>query len=106
MTMNGLCALTILLAVSGFIYAARRRTQIREKFGIAGSRMSDMCSWLWCPLCSLCQETRTIWSNNVHEGVWYGPTQLNAADTMTTAPATKQMEADDFTKPVIAKDFV
>lgn len=28
------------------------------------------------PVMCLLQETRTIWSNNVVEGVWHGPTQL------------------------------
>lgn len=31
----------------------------------------------------LLQETRTIWSNNVVEGVWHGPTQL---PTVTPPP--------------------
>lgn len=106
MTMNGLFALTVLLALIGVVYAARRRTQMRETFGIAGTHMSDFCSWLWCPVCSLCQETRTLWSNNVHEGVWYGPTQLVATDPVMEAPTVKQMQTDDFVKPVIAKDFV
>lgn len=106
MAMNGLCAMAVLLGLLGVVYAARRRTQMREQFGIAGTRMNDFCSWLWCPLCSLCQETRTLWSNNVREGVWYGPAQLAAADTVMDAPIVKHMQADDFIKPVIAKDFV
>ena len=104
--MNGLFFLAVVLAFVGVLYAGRRRTQMREKFGIAGTRLSDLCSWLWCPLCSLCQETRTLWSNNVHEGVWYGRTQLVAAEPVMEAPMVKQMTADDFAKPVIAKDFV
>ncbi len=39
--------LMVLLAVIGVVYAARRRTQIREKFSIAGSRMGDFCAWCW-----------------------------------------------------------
>lgn len=104
--MNGMFFLAVVLAFVGVLYAARRRTQMREKFGIAGTQMSDLCSWLWCPLCSLCQETRTLWSNNVHEGVWYGCTQLVAAEPVMEAPMVKQMKADEFAKPVIAKDFV
>lgn len=39
--------LMVVLAIVGTVYAARRRTQIREKFGIAGSRLEDFCSWFW-----------------------------------------------------------
>ena len=104
--MNGLFCLAMLLAFFGVVYAARRRSQMREAFGIAGTRMKDFCSWFWCPLCALCQETRTIQANNVHEGVWYGPTELVAAtQPVMQAPAVKEMKVD-FAKPVDAKDFV
>lgn len=57
-----------------------------------------------CAPCALCQETRTLWANNVHDGVWYGQTQLVAAEPMYDAPVVNDIKADY--KPVNAKDFV
>lgn len=37
----------LLLLIIGVVYAARRRTQIREKFGITGSHWGDLCTWFW-----------------------------------------------------------
>lgn len=83
-----------LLSLIGTIYAAYRRTQIRKKFGIAGSVLGDFCQWIWCPACALCQETRTLWHNNVTEGVWLGPTTTALKDTALvhySAPGVNQM---------------
>ncbi len=83
----------LVLGTIGTIYAACRRTQIRKKFGIAGSFMGDCCMWFWCPTCALCQETRTLWHNNVSEGVWYGPAREVTAATLLVygAPAVNSM---------------
>lgn len=74
-----------ILAVLGIVYAAWRRGQLRNKFGISGSTLGDCCIWYWCGLCALCQETRTLWHNNVNDGVWFGAT--NAQTTAETLPA-------------------
>lgn len=80
----------------GAVYAAHHRTQIRKKFGIAGSRLGDFCAWYWCGTCALCQETRTLWHNNVVDGVWLGPIKSasnSRAQTLPcyTAPAGTKM---------------
>jgi len=82
---------------AGVAYCAYRRTQLREKFGIAGTRFGDFCTWLWCGPCALCQETRTLWTNNVEDGVWRGPAQLPTTcppqpQFVTGMPAPKQIE--------------
>ncbi|KAK9789765.1 hypothetical protein WJX73_005954 [Symbiochloris irregularis] len=77
-------------------YAARRRTMLRTKFGIAGSRMRDFCTWFWCPSCALCQETRTLWVNQVHDGVWNGPAKMGYAAVPTLPPNTNQAPASQF----------
>lgn len=102
--MGATYSLMVLLAVVGIAYAARRRTQIREKFGIAGSRMGDFCAWCWCAPCALCQETRTIWSNNVCDGAWNGQTPAVSSDASYSVPAVDDMEVDY--KPVDAKEYV
>mmetsp|Transcript_21205 Transcript_21205/g.63812 ORF Transcript_21205/g.63812 Transcript_21205/m.63812 type:complete len:342 (+) Transcript_21205:254-1279(+) len=53
-------------------YGAAQRTQMRQRFGIEGSRMGDFCTWFWCMQCALCQESRTMTVNNVENGVWQG----------------------------------
>jgi len=63
----------VITAALGVAYAAKRRTQMREKFGIAGSPTGDLFSWLCCTACALCQESRTLSHNNVDEGEWVGP---------------------------------
>lgn len=37
-----------------------RRTEIRDKFGIKGSRISDCCASYWCPCCSLVQQDNEV----------------------------------------------
>ena len=60
----------------------------------AGSRLGDFCTWCWCGPCALCQETRTLWTNNVHDGVWHGPTQLVASSGPPVPPLRQFMIAD------------
>jgi Cys-rich protein (TIGR01571 family) len=75
LAMWGILTISVLL---GTIYAARMRTAMRERFGIPGSRVRDFFAWFCCSPCALCQETRTLAANNVHGGVWFGPTVLSA----------------------------
>ncbi|KAL0037876.1 hypothetical protein WJX79_003353 [Trebouxia sp. C0005] len=102
--MGATYCLMVLLAIVGIVYAARRRTQIRERFGIAGSRMGDFCAWCWCAPCALCQETRTIWSNSVFDGVWNAQTPVVSTDASYSVPAVDDMKVDY--KPVDAKEYV
>ena len=37
-----------------------KRTEIRDKFGIKGSRTSDCCASYWCPCCSLVQQDNEV----------------------------------------------
>lgn len=95
--------LTILSTVAGAAaigLGAWRRMQLRERFGIRGSAVSDLCVWLWCSPCALCQETRTLELRGVREGVWLGADPLaarkkeakkGAAAAMTEAPKVMEM---------------
>lgn len=56
------------IALGFFVYAAYQRGQMRKKFGIAGSEIEDYLCWVVCGLCTLCQETRTLASNDVEAG--------------------------------------
>lgn len=81
----GLSVLAVAVVVTAIVYAARRRQQIREQFGIEGSFKCDLLSWMFCSVCALAQETRTLMVNQVHEGVWYGPMVNNNVNTVPTA---------------------
>ncbi|CAN1319174.1 Protein PLANT CADMIUM RESISTANCE 10 [Linum perenne] len=67
--------LAIGFAVLIGIYLGFFRTQIKEKFNIRGSESAlDDCFYhLFCPLCALSQEARTLEMNNVQDGTWHGP---------------------------------
>ena len=54
-------------------YAGWRRIQMRRRFGLPGDDVRDYAAWLLCPLCALCQETRTLELNRVEGGAWHGP---------------------------------
>jgi Cys-rich protein (TIGR01571 family) len=59
-----------------FAYAGWRRIQMRRRFGLPGDDVRDYTTWLLCPACALCQETRTLAHNRVDGGVWHGPAQV------------------------------
>jgi Cys-rich protein (TIGR01571 family) len=102
----------VLSFLAGAVYAARMRTKIRSQFGIPGSRCGDLWTWLFCGACALCQETRTLWHNNVHEGLWFGPTLLAgpSSEQPFLAPvqqtATKVAPTKPDTLHVAAEDAV
>ncbi|TEA14062.1 Protein PLANT CADMIUM RESISTANCE 3 [Colletotrichum sidae] len=44
----------------GCIYAMMKRGEIRERFNIKGSGMSDCCVSYWCPCCALIQQDNEV----------------------------------------------
>lgn len=74
----------VLCSLIGAVYAGARRTQMRERFGIAGSPLGDFMAWLCCPLCANAQESRTLSHHSVEDGEWPEP-QEDA--TIVFAPA-------------------
>lgn len=84
-TARGLVDFTAFLL--GVYFLARRRSQLREKFGIAGSLFKDFCLYCWCLQCAICQEYRTMLHNNVRGGVWHGPPEA----ATYKAPAAQEM---------------
>lgn len=75
-------ALLVAFAVACIVYAsyfaAMRRKNMREKFGIESTFCSDWLLWLMCAPCAVTQETRTLMHNHVEEGLWHGPLQAPA----------------------------
>lgn len=105
MTMTLFYVIMSFTVIAGLVYFARRRTAIRERFGIAGSRLGDFLSWMCCPLCSLCQEHRTLASNNVEGGHWFGKTRLVCAPTTLPIFAAPTSESMDEAAAAKAKGF-
>lgn len=70
-------ALLVAFAVACIVYAsyfaALRRKNMRERFGIEGTFRSDWLLWFMCAPCAVIQETRTLMHNHVEEGLWHGP---------------------------------
>lgn len=58
------------LASAFSVFAAWRRAALRRRFGLPGNACGDVCAWLCCPACALCQETRTLAHNRVEAGFW------------------------------------
>ncbi|KAJ8761608.1 hypothetical protein K2173_004384 [Erythroxylum novogranatense] len=66
--------LSICFTISIGIYLGFFRNQMRKKFNIRGNDgiVDDCIYHLFCPCCSLCQESRTLEMNNVQDGIWHG----------------------------------
>jgi len=67
-----LAGLVLALFVYAAVFLARRRTAIRERYGIDGTRREDCLLYTFCAPCALAQETRTLMHEQVHDGIWYG----------------------------------
>jgi Cys-rich protein (TIGR01571 family) len=67
-----IAALGLTLFVYVTLFFARRRTALRETFGIDGTPKEDCLLYAFCAPCALAQETRTLMHEQVHGGVWYG----------------------------------
>lgn len=87
-----LVAAVIAAIVCVTLFLARRRTAMRERFGIAGSVKEDTLLYLCCAPCALAQETRTLMHEQVHDGVWYGALPGVAPPAaIVAAPAAQKM---------------
>lgn len=86
-----LFALAISAAICLMLYAARRRTALRERFGIKGCKGEDIALYLCCAPCAIAQETRTLMHEQVHQGVWYGALPGVQAPPALAAPACQKM---------------
>lgn len=48
--------------ILGVYFLAKRRSMLREKFGIAGSQFKDFCLYCWCLQCAICQVCGTTYA--------------------------------------------
>ena len=70
----------VVLAVIGTVYAARRRTQICEKFGIAGCQMEDFCLWFWGDLHVNMDEHDKIYKTLLQYAMYRSPVDLDTLE--------------------------
>ncbi|CAM6095458.1 unnamed protein product [Calypogeia fissa] len=68
----------IALCAFGLFYGGYWRIRMRERFNLPGNkfccgwlRVTDCFQWLFCPLCSLCQEVRTAESYDIKDDRFY-----------------------------------
>ncbi|GJP42329.1 hypothetical protein CLOM_g1905 [Closterium sp. NIES-68] len=68
----------IAIAITGLGYGGAWRVKIRETYNLPGSRwwcgskrLTDICTWMWCCCCALCQEVRTADQYQVVENSFY-----------------------------------
>ena len=90
----GSCTLAELCAKCSTLLVQKARLCLGESLQCyAGSKPGDFCTWCWCGPCALCQETRTLWTNNVDDGTWYGPVQFVKPGAAAVAPLRQHMSA-------------
>jgi hypothetical protein len=87
--MIAIASAAIALFICIAMFFARRRTALRERFGIEGSPRADTLLYMFCGPCAIAQETRTLMHEQVHEGVWYGPMHCDHS----TVPKVQAMNA-------------
>ncbi|KAJ4829909.1 hypothetical protein Tsubulata_025138 [Turnera subulata] len=66
--------LAVAFTISVGMYLGFFRTRMRNKFNIRGrdSYLDDCLYHVFCPCCTLSQESRTLEMNNVQDGTWHG----------------------------------
>lgn len=88
-----LFAVVLSAAICLMLFFARRRTVIRERFGIEGTTNGDIALYMCCGPCALAQETRTLMHEQVHDGMWYGALPGVQAPVAVAAPVGQKMAA-------------
>lgn len=62
------------------------RYRLQKEFGLEGNCFTGCLLWTFCVPCVLAQETRTLWYNNVANGLWQGPSQVYQPPAEHVAP--------------------
>ncbi|KAH7285404.1 hypothetical protein KP509_33G026600 [Ceratopteris richardii] len=87
---KGLGVSGILLSIFGLLYGGFWRMQLRRtyklpqnKFCFSQPVLTDCVQWLFCPLCSLCQEVRTSEYYRIRDHTFYERRALSEASPFT-----------------------
>ncbi|GMH32848.1 hypothetical protein BSKO_00682 [Bryopsis sp. KO-2023] len=83
----------IFLGLALVLLGASTRSALRRRFGLPGSECKDFWLWVFCPVCSLCQEVRTLEKNNVNGGEWFGQTRYLPVLTQPPTPQAHTPQA-------------
>ncbi|CAI5947152.1 unnamed protein product [Closterium sp. NIES-64] len=110
---NVLFYLGVAIAITGLAYGGAWRVKIRETYKLPGSRwwcgsrrLTDICIWVWCCWCALCQEVRTTDQYQVVENSFYrragdiesgsgAPAPAGALDTVPDAEEEVEEDEED-----------
>lgn len=83
----------IVLCAFGLLYGGFWRIRMRERFKLPGNscccghyNVADCAQWMFCPLCSLCQEVRTAEYYEVRDDKFYSRGYREAASPLPTSP--------------------
>ncbi|MCO5605075.1 hypothetical protein L7F22_059253 [Adiantum nelumboides] len=94
---KGLGVSGIMLSIFGLMYGGFWRIQMRRTYGLPVSRwclgkpvLTDCVQWLFCPLCSLCQEVRTSEHYRVKESNFY---ERRALSEVSSAPSLSDRQS-------------
>lgn len=97
----------VLLAMLGLAYGGAWRMKMRETYHLPGStvccgskRATDICTWIWCSYCALCQEIRTTDQYQVEETSYAQAPDAEAGGVAVVAP-----EGDEDLEEVDEADF-
>eukprot|EP00249_Psilotum_nudum_P021708 c28214_g1_i1 orf=295-2055(+) len=90
---HGISIFGIILCVFGLLYGGFWRIQMRNTFGLPAQKwcfgkpnLTDCTQWLFCSLCSLCQEVRTSEYYKIRESKFYERRPLSAASPAASPP--------------------
>ncbi|KAI5067212.1 hypothetical protein GOP47_0017740 [Adiantum capillus-veneris] len=128
---HGLSYGGIVLCIFGLLYGGFWRIQMRRTYGLPAQTwccgragLTDCIQWLFCSLCSLCQEVRTSEAYKIHNGKFYerykttlpssnstpnGPSPVDRGFASTTllAPPVEAFAGKELTKlPEISETSV
>ncbi|KAM0383307.1 hypothetical protein ACHAPY_002423 [Fusarium culmorum] len=83
----------------GWIYSMMKRGEIRERFGIKGSGMSDCCVSYWCLCCALIQQDNEVKARLSHGPIMQGYQAQKEGMHMPTAQPQQQQYQDQKPNP-------
>lgn len=100
---KGLAVSGIVLSIFGLLYGGFWRIQMRKTFRLPESRLclgkpvlTDCMQWLFCPLCSLCQEVRTSEYYRVRENNFYERRALSEVSSVPSFSDTRSPRSLNF----------
>ncbi|KAH7387997.1 hypothetical protein KP509_16G052600 [Ceratopteris richardii] len=97
----------IILCIFGLLYGGFWRIQMRKTYGLPPNKwccgkaaLTDCFLWLFCSLCSLCQEVRTSEAYRIHNSKFYS--RYKSPLTSNNATPQRHSNGEDFAATVLS----